>query len=290
MITSSCDDSDSLIYDAMTIYPEEVRSDNPIENSNLQQLFVPNTIIGENNRTEESNSTESSNGGGEDNAGSRTSKWQRKFSELVEFKRKHGHFSVSKKSNKALHCWVSKQRSNYKLRENNHYTALSLERVQALDSIGFVWSVQPRNRWSKKFKELTEYRHKHGNCNVREENTELHEFVKTQKYQYNQFKKNKRSTLTPERISALESIGFEWSIDTTKRWHDMFARLKEYKKKNGHCCVPAKEGTLGTWISYQRHQFKLLQENKRSAMTSEKIRLLESINFCWFIYPKDRFS
>jgi hypothetical protein len=52
----------------------------------------------------------------------------------------------------------------------------------------------------------------------------------------------------------------------------------------GHCVVPNKYSAkpkLGKWVSTQRTNYKLYQEGKPSAMTAERIRELESVEFKW---------
>jgi hypothetical protein len=49
-----------------------------------------------------------------------------------------------------------------------------------------------------------------------------------------------------------------------EKWNRFFMELKDYKEKNGHCNTPTRNGSLGTWISYQRVLFrskKLMTEN-----------------------------
>ena len=66
--------------------------------------------------------------------------------------------------------------------------------------------------------------------------------------------------LTPERLSRLESIGFEWKVKNKmkryydKQWDAMFQTLLDFKKKYGHCNVPKRfpeNARLGTWVHTQ---------------------------------------
>jgi hypothetical protein len=40
------------------------------------------------------------------------------------------------------------------------------------------------------------------------------------------------------------------------KWNRFFMELIEYKEKNGHCNITTRNGSLGTWISYQRVLFR----------------------------------
>jgi hypothetical protein len=63
-------------------------------------------------------------------------------------------------------------------------------------------------------------------------------------------------------------------------WRTKFEQLKKYKDKYGD--VPPQKEPLGSWVNKQRMEMKVLLEGKkRSSMTEERRRLLESINFKW---------
>jgi len=64
-------------------------------------------------------------------------------------------------------------------------------------------------------------------------------------------------------------------------WLTKFEQLKRYRTQHGNSDVPQKE-PLGSWVNKQRMEMKVLLEGKkRSSMTEERRRLLESINFKW---------
>ena len=66
------------------------------------------------------------------------------------------------------------------------------------------------------------------------------------------------------------------------QWRDLFRELCDYKIQNGHCLVPQRYSSnpkLGRWVSKQRHNCKLYLEGKPSAMSAERIRQLESVEF-----------
>ena len=126
--------------------------------------------------------------------------------------------------------------------------------------------------WDERFTELKKYKKKYKHCNVSRRDGSLGSWVSIQRSAYN----NKK--LTEEKIKKLESMGFVWEIDNalrTKRWDEMFAELKKYKKKYKHCNVARRDGSLGAWVSTQRTTYK---QNK---LSQEKIDLLESIGFVW---------
>jgi hypothetical protein len=48
--------------------------------------------------------------------------------------------------------------------------------------------------------------------------------------------------ITPDRISRLEAIGFEWDPQRAQ-WNLMFDKLKQFKEEVGHCKVPKVRST-----------------------------------------------
>ena len=76
--------------------------------------------------------------------------WQCRMSEMCEFKRVHGHCLVSSSNASAkLSVWVHHQRRQYRKMTLGLPCHITAERVNALDSLNFVWS--PRmGRHSKK--------------------------------------------------------------------------------------------------------------------------------------------
>jgi hypothetical protein len=101
--------------------------------------------------------------------------------------------------------------------------------------------------------------------------------------------------MTTFRIQELESIGFEWGSHIVA-WEDRLSELADYCKEHRHCNVPSRysENTkLGTWVKTQRKQYRFHLEGMKSAMTTSRIKELESLGFEWVIDVtawKDRLS
>lgn len=95
-------------------------------------------------------------------------KWEIMFDRLVEFKEKHGHCLVPNryKADNKLGSWVSTQRRQYKAMETGRFNATTLpdDRVQRLESIGFIWSTSDPRRveWDVRFSQLNAFREEHG--------------------------------------------------------------------------------------------------------------------------------
>jgi hypothetical protein len=220
--------------------------------------------------------------------------WEVRLSELANYRKVHGHCNVPKKynNNTKLGAWVANQRHQYSLHLRGETPAITLPKIEALESLGFEWGTSKRTAWEDRLSELAEYRKVHGHCNVPPkniENTKLRRWVEMQKYQYSLHLKGETSRITLPRIKLLESLGFEWgsrSFTCTRTWEDRLSELADYRKLHGHCNVPHKyseNAELGGWVARQRHQYSLHLKGETSAITLSRMQALESLGFEWAI-------
>lgn len=77
--------------------------------------------------------------------------WEIRYRELCEYNKRHGNCLVPAgyKENAQLSNWVSTQRQEYKLAREGLPTRLTADRIEALNTVGFVWEAQrggPRRR------------------------------------------------------------------------------------------------------------------------------------------------
>jgi hypothetical protein len=140
--------------------------------------------------------------------------WTGKFEELLVFRLKHGHCLVPYvfTENSSLAEWVKRQRHQYKLKNEGKHSALSQDRIEALEAIGFVWNSHDAV-WEERWKELHMYKNINSNCNVPSKyvlNPQLAVWVKRQRRQYKFYSIGKPSTMNPYRIEKLEKIRFAW--------------------------------------------------------------------------------
>ena len=67
--------------------------------------------------------------------------------------------------------------------------------------------------------------------------------------------------MTPDRFKRLNDIGFVWD-PVADEWEAGFAKLEQFKTREGHCRVPAghiEDGyKLGFWVALQRKSRKLM--------------------------------
>lgn len=145
--------------------------------------------------------------------------------------------------------------------------------------------------WTEKFEELLQFRDVNGHClvpNCHPDNPALAQWTKRQRYQYKLKMDGKRSTITDERVRALDEAGFVW--DSHKAvWAERLEELKEFKKEFGHCNVPSRYQTnhqLAIWVKRQRRQWKNKMDRQPNCMTDERQRKLEALGFVWDMKKK----
>jgi hypothetical protein len=127
----------------------------------------------------------------------------------------------------------------------------------------------------------------HGHCVIPYRyplNQKLSRWAKRQRYQYKLFMqiqngvevKNKTSSLNPERIAALNDLGFCWSL-LDAHWDEMFQTFEDYTKRTGSQSVPKQSGGLGRWCCSQRRQLV------SGHMSITRFMKLEKAGFAWWI-------
>ncbi|CAJ1941095.1 unnamed protein product [Cylindrotheca closterium] len=149
--------------------------------------------------------------------------WASHIKELKKFKEKFGHCNVrrTQKDYIRLSYWIRRVRGLYKLRRAGKRTSLTDERVKELDDLGFGWEGWSANRddvFQTRIKEMKEFRKRHGHCNLPcpyAHNPTLKSWTNGMRQKYRQYQAGEKTTLTPEQIAELESIGFDWNVAST---------------------------------------------------------------------------
>ncbi|KAL7478633.1 hypothetical protein ACHAW6_004388 [Cyclotella cf. meneghiniana] len=143
--------------------------------------------------------------------------WEDQFKALHRYRLVNGHTKVPAryKENPKLGRWVMTQRRQMALMQQGYPNALTVERIAMLDEIGFAWSVRPEpvSTWNKKMEELKQYKQTFGNTMVPQRyqvNPQLGTWVHTQRRQYKLMQEGKKSSMTQDKIDALNAVGFVW--------------------------------------------------------------------------------
>ncbi|KAG7340237.1 helicase domain protein [Nitzschia inconspicua] len=140
--------------------------------------------------------------------------WDDRFQELLIFHQEHGHLLVphSYPPNQKLAQWVKRQRHQYKRKRLGHHSTLTDEREEKLSAVGFIFESH-RAVWYARYETLKSFFLANGHCGVpaKYEDGSLNVWIKHQRRQYLLFMNGEESTMTEERIAALNSIGFNWN-------------------------------------------------------------------------------
>ena len=203
--------------------------------------------------------------------------WETRYQELVEYNNKHGDCNPPQTEEYYdLWSWVFVQRRTFSMREAGKPNALSDKRIEALNRIGFVFSLH-EELWSQRFNELKDYKRNFGNCLVPknwEQNRQLSKWVEIQRFQHKKLQDGQHSHLSSERIKQLDDIGFVWNIHKLK-WNMKLEELREFFEMNGHCKVPKKYNkTLVNWMRRQRSEYKKFVRGEKAQMDDERVKLL----------------
>lgn len=141
--------------------------------------------------------------------------WETAFQELQQYRAKHGHTLVPHElvTNRKLAKWVKRQRYQYKLLQNGQRSTMTSSRKERLDELGFVWEAQ-NALWLERLHALQQYHRQHGNCMVPSNyppDPQLSVWVKYQRRQLKRLRTGKQSTMTQDRLEALNRLNFEWN-------------------------------------------------------------------------------
>jgi Helicase associated domain len=147
-------------------------------------------------------------------------------------------------------------------------------------------------RWKNRFQDLVKYKLTHGDCIVPKSYKDkgLHSWVRKQRILKKDFDLGLTSdeSMTPERVNALNSIGFAWVVghqSNDQQWEANFQQLVVFKSQYGHTRVPQSyDKNLHKWVLNQRCRRRLLEEKgegKAKGMTHARIEKLDAISFSW---------
>jgi hypothetical protein len=182
---------------------------------------------------------------------------------------------------------VMRQREKSKYLLKGKKTTMTKERIQKLNKIGSMCSVQVLDDSSPRLKELENFQKENGHCRVpglhiKDSKTyPLACWVGKQRTQYKRLREGKKGfIITAERIQTLNGIGFECFVPAYS-WDERFEQLKAFQNDHGHCRVPGVKDKdsathkLALRVTTQRQQYK------KSKMKEERIQKLNDIGFEW---------
>jgi Helicase associated domain len=177
--------------------------------------------------------------------------WERRYMELIDFHKQHGHTRVStvQSPQSRLSKWLRTQRS---LRQSDN---LSPDRAHRLAVLGVQWKPQDEG-WDSMYTELVEYTSTHGTCDVLlpapGKLAKLGRWLQKQRVQY------KKGVLHESRVARLEELGLAWNVRDA-RWTEMFnklARAYGETRRQKRRVTLSYDPILRTWLRNQRAAFR----------------------------------
>lgn len=230
---------------------------------------------------------------------SRQHYWDINFNSLKDYKSTHGDTFVpaTYPQNPQLGNWVDNQRQLYRMRqeaeergESKSTEFITDERIDKLNSIGFVWNVND-HQWNLRFEELKQYISENGNScvpGIYIPNESLGLWVAKQRRRYkvgleannnnNHTQKqdddgdghsiNETTEIVPlpqEKIDKLNAVGFVWDMHEAS-WLERYEELKKYRRDHGDTLVPKQYPVypfLGRWVDKQRSDYKRFLARKK---------------------------
>jgi superfamily II DNA or RNA helicase len=201
--------------------------------------------------------------------------FERALAELAAYAVAHGNARVPQDyathNGYRLGSWCSDQRKRYRRGK------LSVERVQALEALGFDWEPN-QAAYDRGLAELRGYVAEHGDARVPDgyKTTGGHGLAKWCGLRRREYKAGK---LDEDQVAELEALGFVW--DPLQDGFDRgLMELSAYVEVHGTAKVPGKHVTqtgfaLGAWCGVRR------QDLKAGRLSSERKASLDAFGFVW---------
>jgi len=136
--------------------------------------------------------------------------WYKKYDELVQFQKEHGHFLVDREESPTFYNWIRTQRAKYKGTSPGRRRS----QIYLLEQVDFPWTTDRYTiEWQSRYEELVQFWEKHGHSEVNaKEHTSLNSWSRDQRKRYHErLSENRIRSKIPEyQIQLLEKIDFRW--------------------------------------------------------------------------------
>ena len=157
--------------------------------------------------------------------------WNMQYNRLILFIQQNGHSEVMGKGPvQSVGVWLDQLRRDYKT------GFVPGDKVHAIERLGVDWTIS-RPEWLVRFKQLCRFYLINGNSisTLEKEGGDesLFLWLRTQRYKY------RDGEMGYQRRRLLADLGVVWHVPHVM-WSDGLKRLTSFKKKYGHCNVPAR--------------------------------------------------
>ncbi len=193
--------------------------------------------------------------------------WQKRFDELVVYKKQNGHLQVTARENKTLNIWILRQRARRKK------GLIPEERIIKLDSIGFAWELGNSKLFEKKFIAMQKFKQEHGHLrfSIKHPLTSWQTHLRTL---------HKEGKLTEEQQTRLKVLGFDYVFkeNHSLRREKRIKELELFYKKYGHVHVTTEYEDfpgLAEWVLGIRKQ------KRNGVLPAKLIAYFNSMGMKW---------
>lgn len=171
-------------------------------------------------------------------------------------------------------------------------TCMRAEKASAFKKLGSQREIA--GAWTDRLQQLRRYHKKFAEAPIPRKGPlrPLALWCNTQRKQYKKMVQGKATTMTKDRVAALENLGFSWGDEWGRMgWNDRLEELKQFIEEHGHSyfqpegCLYAANKVLAKFANKMRDDYHLLHDGQPSAMTPVRIRKLEEIGFSWELKP-----
>jgi hypothetical protein len=213
------------------------------------------------------------------------------FEMLKQYKEANGTCEVKTSGsgwNLQLQQWVRYQANQVRQFDDDpEKCSLGEVRVNRLKGLGILCdenhSTSKKARsWEEMVEQLKAFKDEHGHVKVPQyPKSALRYWVLKQRAEFDRMSDGKKTTLTPERILQLTSVGFQFHSKFTRVSFDQRAvEWLEYRARHGRD-PPFRSGPLGSWVGHTRRKYTQLKAGKKAPITQEQADKLTSWGFTW---------
>lgn len=195
--------------------------------------------------------------------------WDAQFARLLEYRAQHGDVLVpfGYPEDPALARWVQTQRMA------NRRGDLPPDRRQKLIDVGLDWNPHD-TKWNGNFAKLSAF---HKSCGHWDPPGDSSEMCRLATWIDIQRSAHRKGQLSPDRVKALNELGFPWSASDQK-WEEFAVRLQGYIQRHNEFPGGSKarnERGLMRWIATQR------RDKTDGLLSEERVQRLTAMGFQW---------
>jgi hypothetical protein len=228
--------------------------------------------------------------------------WESVFQRLLVYKDQHGDCDVPMRYNDGgsphLGKWVGRHREHFITftTTGGNAGAITQERIDMLNSIGFVWELGRQDQydaaWMAQFEDYKAFQQKYNTTKAKilangsdDPITKTGVWLPKQVTGYRKYMANETSVLTEEKIKLLNSTGFTWTLkfeNHYEKWLNMYFKIYMFHYQNNSTSVSEADGhnsKLVKWIKQQKENYK------NGILSKLQIDLLKELDFDWTIDP-----